>query len=206
MTEEIEFGYALKSKQVRHYEINDLDSVKRALTANAQEYLVYEGVEEKSPVSVSGSIFRVFISSLGIFIFIAGKKILAQRLLSYISFIGFFGLILGMIVNNCIHDSYSVFFVGSGKVGSTPNKKFAALNHHKLRFHLFIYPYSPLVKFIAEITDSGRLFRPYKSLVSVEKNVYYGKYFGSNGYFYPPALTSDVDDIIEELIQKIPNQ
>ncbi len=39
------FGYALFSKQVRQYRINDSSTVRRAIVANIEEYLLWEGVE-----------------------------------------------------------------------------------------------------------------------------------------------------------------
>lgn len=39
------FGYALFSKQVRQYRINDSSTVRRALVANIEELLLWEGVE-----------------------------------------------------------------------------------------------------------------------------------------------------------------
>ncbi|CCW64205.1 unnamed protein product [Phytomonas sp. EM1] len=203
MSEEFTFGYELKSKQVRRYKLNDISSVRRAICANAQEYLSFEGINEESPVNIWRTLLHVFISSMGVLIFLNRKKITQDWPLYILSYAGFFGVVAGMLVNNAMQQSHSVFFMGSGKLENNAIKKFAGLNRHKLRFHLFVYPYSPQVKFLAEIIESRRLFENPKSLVSVEKTVQYGKYFGSTGFFYPPALVKDIDEIIESLIQKI---
>lgn len=194
-------GYEIKSKQVRAYETNDLSSVHRALSVNTQEYLAHEGLEEDPPMKLSTVFLETTAIAVGFYLFISKITFHTNPVAVAACFAAFVALVGGMTLNTYMQQSSDLVFQGTGKVRRDPPPKalFASLQGKRLSVFLVVKGFSPEVKFVAQITKAPALFRKPEVISSVEKKVQYGKYFGSTGFFYPPALTQDLDSLLKRL-------
>ncbi|EPY33418.1 hypothetical protein STCU_02228 [Strigomonas culicis] len=200
-----EIGYELVSKQVRAYRTNDVNSVRRALSSNIQEYLVHEGVKEDEPHTFK-NVFQCGVAiSLGVAIFFM-RVVLNNSILLTTLCIGLYTSIIAVtFVNDSIQQSRNTIFLGTGVIEQKEDTKKTFLKKLEGR-HLHVLldtANAPKIKIEAQIIDKPTLF--VKHLVftkDVERTMQYGKYFGSTGFFYPPAMVKDIDSIIAELTKR----
>lgn len=203
MTSSFSFGYELKSKQVRKYRPNDINSVRRAISVNAQEYLEYEGVEELQ-LSKWALLAGFLATGLGVAIHVMKMSLAKDPLLTTACISGFFFLVGGMQLSDYLQKNRDVIFVGTGKVTPLEGTKspVAALKNQRLRLLLHCEEFSPIIRIQAQLVGKPHLFSPAKVHRSVEKSVPYGRYFSPSGYFFPPVLTNDLDDLVKKLTKK----
>ncbi|EPY33405.1 hypothetical protein STCU_02235 [Strigomonas culicis] len=199
-----EIGYELVSKQVRAYRTNDVNSVRRALSSNIQEYLVHEGVKEDEPHTFK-NVFQCGVAiSLGVAIFFM-RVVLNNSILLTTLCIGLYTSIIAVtFVNDSIQQSRNTIFLGTGVIEQKEDTKKTFLKKLEGR-HLHVLldtANAPKIKIEAQIIDKPRFLQAPRVYKSVERTMQYGKYFGSTGFFYPPAMVKDIDSIIAELTKK----
>ncbi|GET85388.1 hypothetical protein, conserved [Leishmania tarentolae] len=201
-----EFGYELNSKQVRVYQTNDLGSVHRAINANLQEYLAYEGIEEEKPTSLKNLLLKVLALGSAAEVYVI-SKMHVSRLLLVSSFL-FFGILIAFqIAFSVLQDNGNIIFVGTGKLIESPSRSqkpiFHKLRNQRLCVRLTHENVStPLVKFEFQLIGPSRLFSPPTVYSRVEKTVQYGQFFGSTGFFFPPPLQKLIDGMLEAVVSK----
>lgn len=112
----------------------------------------------------------------------------------------FFGLHMCLRIQKKEHQSNTVLFSGTGAVRK--DSKYRAFLGDKLRFHIHCNEYSPYIKLTAEVVNPTRLFTRPTVIRSVETSVMYGKYFSSKGFFFPPALKTDIHSLLTRLMKE----
>lgn len=195
------YGYAAESKQVRQYQTNDTDSVYRALSANIQEYLSHEGLVERSPFRLSHTLLQIFTAALGVWIFVVKVSFKAQPFLTVGCFVSFAALVAGQLISAFMQHSSNVVFesTGSLRADAQPRKCFRALQGRRIRIVLALDGFSTNARITAQCVGPSHTFSPANIFKSEQMAVQYGKYFGSTGYFYPPALVHDLDAMLSAL-------
>lgn len=200
------FGYELRSKQVRAYQLCDLGSVRRAITANLQEYLVYEGVVEEDPTSL-GNLFLKVVTICGAAGIYAMSKSKVSGVLMASSIAAFAGLVVFQYVCGVMQHSEDVVFVGTGKPLLDPSRTqkqcFKKLKDQRLLIKLWQKDTAvPVVTLEAQIVGESKLFSPPIVYSRTEQTVQYGQFFGSTGFFFPPPLIKLVDSMLDTLMSK----
>lgn len=203
---EYTFGYELNSKQVRAYQPHDLGSVRRAITANLQEYLVFEGVKEEDPTSLKNLFLKVLTicSAAGIYV-MSKSKVSGFFLLGGIA--TFAALVVFQYTCSVMQHNDDVVFVGTGKLlpdaSRTQKQCFKKLKGQRLCIRLRQDDGAvPLVKFEVQIIGNSKLFAPPTVYSRTEQTVQYGQFFGSTGFFFPPPLIKLVDSMLEAVTFK----
>ncbi|AIN95135.1 hypothetical protein LPMP_010340 [Leishmania panamensis] len=201
-----DFGYELASKQVRVYQTNDVGSVYRALTANLQEYLAYEGIQEEDPTSLKNMFVKVLTVGVGVAVYVLCKSHASEVLLAG-SFLFFGALVAFQLVCSILQHNGNIIFIGSGRVVEDQQRGqkpcFRKLKNQRICIRLtqenmFI----PVVKFEVQLIGPSRMFSPPTVYSRVEKTVQYGQFFGSTGFFFPPALQELIDGMLEAVASK----
>ncbi|CAG9567097.1 conserved hypothetical protein [Leishmania major strain Friedlin] len=200
-----EFGYELNSKQVRVYQTHDVGSVHRAITANLQEYLAYEGVQEEDPTSLKNLFVKALTLGVATEVYVLSKFRVSGLLLASSFF--FFGILIAFqLTCSFLQRNGDIIFVGTGRLieGPRPQKRcFRKLKNQRLCVRLTQESMcAPLVKFEFQLIGPSRLFSPPPVYSQVEKSVQYGQFFGSTGFFFPPPLQKLVDGMLEAVVSK----
>jgi hypothetical protein len=200
------FGYELNSKQVRVYQPHELRSVRRAITANLQEYLVYEGIVEEDPTSLKNLFLKVvtICGAGGIYVM---SKSEVRGALMFGSIATFAALILFQYACSFMQHDEDVVFVGTGRELSDPSREqkscFKKLKNQRLCIRLrHEDSVLPIVVFEAQIIGKSKLFAPPTVYSSTQQTVQYGQFFGSTGFFFPPPLIKLVDSMLEKVSSK----
>lgn len=203
---EYAFGYELNSKQVRAYQPHNLGSVRRALTANLQEYLVFEGVVEEDPTSLKNVFLKVLTICGGAGIYVMTKSNVSG-VLQLVSICAFFACVIFQYACSLLQHNDDVVFVGTGMPLSdssrTQKRCFKKLKNQRLCIRLRQEDSAaPVVKFEAQIIGGSKLFAPPTVYSHTEQSVQYGQFFGSTGFFFPPPLIKLVDGMLETVTSK----
>ncbi|KAG5512530.1 hypothetical protein GH5_08497 [Leishmania sp. Ghana 2012 LV757] len=205
-TTQYRFGYELKSKQVRVYQPHDLGSVQRAITANLQEYLVYEGVQEEDPTSLKKLLVKVLTLGVAAEVY-ALSKLQASGLPLACSFLFFGVLVAFQVACSVLQCNGNVIFVGTGRPMEDQSRSqkpcFRKLKNKRLCFRLTQESMScPVVTLEVQLIGPSRLFSPPTVYSRVQKKVQYGQFFGSTGFFFPPPLLKLIDEMLNAVVSK----
>ncbi|CAJ1985619.1 hypothetical protein - conserved [Leishmania donovani] len=201
-----EFGYELNSKQVRVYQTHDVGSVHRAITANLQEYLAYEGVQEEDPTSLKNLFVKALTLGAAAEVYVLSKFPVSGLLLASSFF--FFGILIAFqLTSSLLQRNGDIIFVGTGRLTGNPSRSqkpcFRKLKNQRLCVRLTQESMcAPLVKFEFQLIGPSRLFSPPPVYSQVEKTVQYGQFFGSTGFFFPPPLQKLIDGMLEAVVSK----
>lgn len=200
---EFKFGYELNSKQVRVYQPHDIGSVRRAISANLQEYLVHEGIHEEDPTSLKNLFLKVLTLCVAAGVYVLSKSRVSGQLLAT-AFVLFAALIGFQVACSMLQRNDSVIFVGTGQLleDQTRVQKscFRKLKRQRVCVRLTQENLAvPVVRLEVQIIGPSRLFAPPPVYSRVEKSVQYGQFFGSTGFFFPPPLISLIDGMLESV-------
>lgn len=203
------FGYELTSKQVRCYKVNDLKSVDHAVRVNIQEYLDYLGFEEET-LSMKTMLLTLIVLLANTAYMGYSAKMWAEHVTN---------LVLAGVVNIvCVvwvlkkvflrHPS-DAFFIGTGVIKyNKENKKsyFDGLKGQRWCITLNDAEWSSTLCLSAMILGETTHGNAMRERCSVSREVVYSKYFTSDGFIYPPALTQDVDSLLGDLVRECKNK
>ncbi|KAG5488106.1 hypothetical protein LSCM1_08171 [Leishmania martiniquensis] len=203
---EYQFGYELNSKQIRVYQTNELGSVQRAITANLQEYLAYEGIQEDAPTSLKNLLLKVL--SLGVAAEVYALSKLRVHGLPLTCSILFFGVLIAFqAACSVLQKNANVIFVGTGGPIDDQSRSqkpcFRKLKNRRVCFRMMQESASaPVVRLEVQLIGPPRLFSPPIVYSRVEKTMQYGQFFGSTGFFFPPPLLKLIDEMLESVVSK----
>ncbi|KPA73685.1 hypothetical protein ABB37_09615 [Leptomonas pyrrhocoris] len=200
------FGYELKSKQVRAYQVHDLGSVRKAIIANLQEYLDYEGVAEEEPTSLKNIFLKVvtICGAAGIYV-MSKSNVSGAWLLGSIA--AFAALVVFQYACSVMEHSEDVVFVGTGKALSHSSRAqkpcFVKLKNQRLCIRIRQDNVEiPVIQFETQIIGNSKLFSPPTVYSRNEQTVQYGQFFGSTGFFFPPPFIKLVDSMLDAVTSK----
>lgn len=203
---EYSFGYELNSKQVRAYQPHDIGSVRRAITANLQEYLAFEGIVEEDPTSLKNLFLKALTicGAAGIYV-MSKSKVSGTSMLG--SLVAFAALVAFQYACSVMQHNEDVVFVGVGKLVSDSSRTqktcFKKLKNQRLCIRLQQDVTAvPVIKFEAQIIGESKLFSPPTVYSRTEQTVQFGQFFGSTGFFFPPPLIKLVDSMLESVTSR----
>lgn len=185
--------------------MNDVNSVHWAIVANLEEYLHYEGVVEESNTSLKVLAFQALTIAFSGVVFLCRKMEMTALPFAYI--VVAFTIFVGMqFLYNVKQGNRDVIFIGMLQPSDDKLEQKKWKNHLKgkrlcvrLRHADICVPVATLeMQFIGR----SKLFSPPSVLCRVEREIAYGKFFGSSGFFFPPSFTACVDEVLRELCSR----
>lgn len=199
-----QFGYELKSKQVRRYKVNCLQSVRKGIAANIQDYLEYQGVSE-AQFSFSSMVPAFVILCIGAVIFLQWLLRAPDSRVQCSIVVFFIAFLFSKIWEKkfALND---VVFEGKGKVevneNSKPFIKALAEVKGKIRIYLSYTESCNAMSLKVQIVDDSFFPAHSKVRCGVEKRILFSEYFNFQGFFFPPAMIADLDALMNRLLNR----
>lgn len=207
-----EFGYEIKSKQVRRYTVNSLQSVRRAISSNIQDYLGYQGISENR-VSLLSLVPNVFIIVAGIFVNLPLLFRHMERPNGQLYCVLFYLLYAAKSLweRHVSSANGSVIFESTGAVDVKPHSKpyVRALGEtgKLFRISLDYTEKQNAVNVKMQLLEPprglyDRMRGKGKVLRGVERRICYCNYFSAQGFFYSVNMIRDVDEMCQRLVER----
>lgn len=200
-----EFSYELKSKQLRRYKVNSLPSIRRAISANLQDYFSFQGIKENE--------FHLWSNFPYFLIILVGSLIIHQWYYKVDSSFLFWERILFYLLfvfqrfwNNKFEID-DLIFEGTGSVivneNTSETAKLLGETNKTIRVFLEFFPERNIVTIKMQLVKVEGIFpKKYPLLCGVEQRVNYGRYFSEQGFFYGTFFVNDIDLLFKRLLQR----
>lgn len=199
-----EITYEANSKQVRHFNVNSLPSVYRAISANIQDYLQYHGICE-NVFSFWTIVPTVIVAVIGLVMSSMWSMESSRKNFLFQSLF-FYSLLYARhlwIKNFVVPD---VIFQGTGKIEGKKDVKSFVNNlkktGKKLRISLRSGEKISILVLTLQLVDHHIFPRSAKVVCEVKKELNFSHYFSEQGFFYSKTLIHDFDELMEKLIHK----
>ncbi|CBH14123.1 hypothetical protein, conserved [Trypanosoma brucei gambiense DAL972] len=203
-TEKHVYGYELYSKNVHQYpSITDVKTVKGAIAGNIHDYLNHLGAFEGNARRERGEVLAYSLLagalSLACVIYFAKDVLLPYKLLT-LSLIGVTGAAtLCAYVCDCRQKSDNIAFLATCSASTEAKDYLRTLKGHRVCIRLGEVPNSSALTMEAQVVGPPCFFGAPEVHSSSSKVVPYGRYFTKSGYFFPPPLMNDVDNLLSSL-------
>lgn len=199
-----EFTYELTSKQIRRYKVNALQSVRRAITSNIQDYLGYQGVCD-TQVSLWSIAPNIVVIIAGLMIFVQWVMQLPIEYVYY-EIVGFYVLLILKHVWDRKFVLADLVFEGTGNVvvkdHSKPFVKTLGETKKKLRVFLHYTEKNNAMLLKMELVEDSLFPTSSELVLSAEKKILYSRYFSEQGFFYSFNMIKDVDSVLNRLLER----
>ncbi|ORC91218.1 putative lipase domain protein [Trypanosoma theileri] len=202
------YGYDLYSNSVQKYaSVNDIKTVKTAVMNNIHDYFEYLEVFEtdskwdRRKVLSYTSVLCSLIIALGLY---TGKDVLKPHNWATFLLIGICVAFSG-IASLCDYAQNAENVAFAGIIFPLPtgegHKKecFRILKGRRVCVRVDEVPKSSKLNIEVQLVGPPRFFTRSEVYFSFSKEVPYGRYFGKDGFFYPPSLVEDVDMLLGAL-------
>eukprot|EP00796_Vickermania_ingenoplastis_P010751 gene10751-7479_t len=182
-----EFSYEIKSKQIRRYKVNSLQSVRRAISSNIQDYLEFQGIREKQ-ISLWSIVPNIIIIALAALICFQRFYLLSSDYFVYEIF-SFYAILVLKYFWDRKFVVGDVIFEGTGNTDVKEHSKAfvrtLCTTQKKLRVLLLYTEKHNAMILKLQLVEDSIFSSSAKLLCSVDKRIMFCRYFNSQGFFYP---------------------
>jgi len=190
---------------VRQYRNNDMHTLRRAVMANAEEYLTNEVGFRPDRRVENVRLFAGALSALcGVLSHFSGIPFADAKplIIGCVVLYNILGVFLFYISRYVEGDT---FFSASGELTSaTTVGSIAQLGRGK-RFRLAVRlegAFRPYLLLEAQLlAPSFSAWRPPVTLRTVEKKLFAGRFFDADGHIFPPEVKRSIDEVLRDLLR-----